>query len=116
MRAEELCRHLKSQAHDFERPARRSVERDTGRISQFFENLDRGPTSGVAIFSSSGAGLWEEVLVPRPVKDRAAVAPHPYVMPLEALWWVEGADQEAIVAGVARGVATMADTDRAGWR
>ena len=52
VRAEELCRHLKSQAHDFERPARRSVERDTGRISQFFENLDRGPTSGVAIFSS----------------------------------------------------------------
>src|SRR5213078_1258943 len=38
-----------------------------------------------ALFSSFGAGLWEDVLVPRPVKDRAAVAPHPYVMPLEAL-------------------------------
>jgi len=85
VRADELCRHLKTEAHELERPARRSVERDTGRILQFFENLDRGPTRGVAIFSSSGAGLWEEVRVPRPVKDRAAVAPHPYVMPLEAL-------------------------------
>jgi peptide chain release factor subunit 1 len=85
VRAEELCRRLKAEAHELARPARLSVEKDAGRILRFFGDLDRGPTRGVAIFSSSGAGLWEDVRVPRPVKDRAAVAPHPYVIPLEAL-------------------------------
>ena len=38
------------------------------------------------------------------------------VMPLEALWWVEGDDQRGLVEDVARGGATMADTDRGAWR
>lgn len=40
----------------------------------------------------------------------------PRVMPLEALWWMEDADQMALVAAVAKGEATMADTDRDRWR
>lgn len=40
----------------------------------------------------------------------------PRVMPLEALWWVEGARQQDLVADVAAGGATMADTDRSLWR
>jgi hypothetical protein len=38
------------------------------------------------------------------------------VMPLEALWWVDDPAQQDIVAAVAQGRATMADTDRAHWR
>jgi hypothetical protein len=40
----------------------------------------------------------------------------PRVMPLEALWWVDDPDQQDIVAAVASGQATMADTDRDLWR
>jgi hypothetical protein len=40
----------------------------------------------------------------------------PKVMPLEALWWVDDPDQQDIMAAVALGQATMADTDRDRWR
>jgi hypothetical protein len=38
------------------------------------------------------------------------------VMPLEALWWVDDPHQQDIVAAVAPGRATMADTDRERWQ
>ena len=34
----------------------------------------------------------------------------PKVMPLEALWWVDEAEQQDVVAAVAIGRATMADS------
>jgi hypothetical protein len=37
-------------------------------------------------------------------------------MPLEALWWVDEAEQQDVVAAVARGRATMADSARERWR
>jgi hypothetical protein len=37
------------------------------------------------------------------------------VMPLEALWWVDDPQEQDIVAAVALGRATMADTDRERW-
>ncbi|HXZ77998.1 MAG TPA: GyrI-like domain-containing protein [Streptosporangiaceae bacterium] len=40
----------------------------------------------------------------------------PKVMPLEALWWVDDPGQQDILAAVALGQATMADTDRDHWR
>jgi hypothetical protein len=40
----------------------------------------------------------------------------PRVMPLEGLWWVDDPAQQDIVAAVARGEATMADTERGSWR
>jgi hypothetical protein len=40
----------------------------------------------------------------------------PKVMPLEALWWVDDPGQQDIVAAVALGQGTMADTDRSHWR
>jgi peptide chain release factor subunit 1 len=85
VRAEELCHQLREQAHQFERGPKRSVYDDAERMLAFFEGLDRGPTRGVALFSCSEAGLWEEVRVPRSVRDRAALAEHPYVLPLEVL-------------------------------
>jgi peptide chain release factor subunit 1 len=85
VRAEELCRRLRDEAGTLDREAKRSVNQDAERMLDFFENLDRGPTRGVALFACSGADLWEEVRVPRPVKDRVTLAKHPYVLPLESL-------------------------------
>jgi hypothetical protein len=48
------------------------------------------------------------------VKKRHGQAPK--VMPLEALWWVDDPGQQDILAAVALGQATMADTDRDRWR
>jgi peptide chain release factor subunit 1 len=52
---------------------------------EWMEGLDRGPSRGVALFSCSSSGLWEEVVVSRPLQDRAVLADHPHVLPLEAL-------------------------------
>jgi hypothetical protein len=40
----------------------------------------------------------------------------PKVMPLEAQWWVDDPGQQDILAAVALGQATMADTNRDHWR
>lgn len=85
VRAEELCHQLREQAHSLDRAPKRSVYADAERMLAYFEGLDRGPTRGVALFSCSEAELWEEVRVPRSVRDRVAVAEHPYVLPLEML-------------------------------
>lgn len=47
------------------------------------------------------------------LKKQAGQAPR--VMPLEALWWADGPGQQDILAAVALGRATMADTDRDRW-
>ena len=86
VRAEALWDQLKEQAGSSTgKGADRSVTGDVDRFRDFLTGLDRGGTRGVALFSSSDAGLWEEVLVPRPVPDRAVVADHPHVLPLEAM-------------------------------
>ena len=84
VRAEALCNQLKEQAAG-DKAAKRSVKGDVDRFIDFLNGLDRGNDRGVALFSSSEAGLWEEVLVPRPLPDRAVIADHPYVLPLEAM-------------------------------
>jgi hypothetical protein len=40
----------------------------------------------------------------------------PKVMPLEALWWMDDPEQWDMLTAVARGKATMADTNRDLWR
>jgi hypothetical protein len=45
----------------------------------------------------------------RRVKKQRGQAPK--VMPLEALWWVDDPGQQDILAAVALGTASMADTD-----
>src|SRR5439155_10177337 len=85
VRAEQLVNHLKRDAAARGRPASTSVARDVQRMMDWFTALERGPYRGVALFSCSEAGLWEEVLTPRSMPDRAVVADHPYVLPLEAL-------------------------------
>ena len=85
LRAEHLCDELRGQVEGLDRDARCSVGKDATRMHEFLEAMDRGPTRGVALFSCQASNLWEEVRVPRPLKERAVVAEHPYVMPLEAL-------------------------------
>jgi peptide chain release factor subunit 1 len=85
VRAEEAARQLRTQAHELEREARMSVEQDVSRMLERLEGLDRGAHRGVALFSCTHQGLWEEVGTPRPVKDRATLGDHPYVLPLEVL-------------------------------
>lgn len=48
------------------------------------------------------------------LKKEAGEAPK--VMPLEAQWWVDDPGQQDVVRAVALGQATMADSDRGGWR
>src|SRR5439155_6124086 len=85
LRAEQLCHQLRAHAHVLDRAARLSVEGDAERVEGFVREFDRGPARGLALFSCSGAGLWEEVEAPRPLKDRATVADQPHLIPLEAL-------------------------------
>lgn len=85
LRAEQLCHQIKKEAEPLDRGARLSVAKDAEKILGWLEGLDRGQCRGVAVFSCSSAGLWEEVMVSRPVMDRAMLADHPYVLPLEAL-------------------------------
>src|SRR2546428_6194590 len=83
-RAEQLCHQLKKDTEGLDRRGRASVAKDTEKMLEWLDGLDRGPSRGVALFSCSSAGLWEEVRVSRPVPDRATLADHPYVLPLEA--------------------------------
>jgi peptide chain release factor subunit 1 len=85
LRAEELAHGLRAQAAELGRDRRASVGKDADRMLQFIRALDRGVTRGVALFSSARGDLWEEIVVPRPLRDRAVVAEQPYILPLEAL-------------------------------
>jgi hypothetical protein len=60
-------------------------DRKVGAFIDFLNGLDRGNNRGVAVLSAADSGMWEEVLVPRPLSDRAVISDHPYVLPLEAM-------------------------------
>src|SRR6266540_1848737 len=86
LRLEDLLRRVREQAGTLSQRARRSVECDAGRIRDFVRGaFVRAGNRGLAMFSANGAGLWETVAVPRPVPNRAVVAPHPDLAPLEGL-------------------------------
>ena len=68
-----------------DRSLARSLAGDLAAIGRFVERFDRGRTRGLALFSASGAGLWEELLLSRPVADRVEIGPTPNLLPLEAL-------------------------------
>jgi len=98
VRLDELLRSARAQASGLEAAAARSVEADLERMSAFVrQDLERGDTQGVAMFSVSEAGLWEEVRVTRPVRDRAFVAPRAELRMLEILLETYGATCAALV-------------------
>jgi peptide chain release factor subunit 1 len=89
--SETLLRRALSGAERLDREGHRSVCRDVQRMRDFLrEDFDRRGARGLALFSSSGAGLWHEQPLARPIRDRAAVRSSPYLLPLEAM--VEGAE------------------------
>jgi peptide chain release factor subunit 1 len=83
--AESLLRRAMDGARSLERDAFRSVAGDARRMRDFVrDEFDRKGVRGLALFSSHRAGLWQEVPLPQPIRDRAAVRPRPYLLPLEA--------------------------------
>lgn len=85
LRLGDLLRRAKAQAEGLSREARRSVEYDAGAIGAHIrDDFERGSTRGLAVFSSHAAGLWADVALPWPVRNRAVVGPTADVLPLEA--------------------------------
>ena len=73
-------------AANLDKRARGSVEGDCAAILAFVrERFERGSTRGLALFSSSSNGLWEDVEIPRPVRNLADVGPSANVLQLEAI-------------------------------
>jgi peptide chain release factor subunit 1 len=70
----------------WDREQRRSVSEDVEAISRFVEEeLDRSGIGGVAVFSSSRSGLWEDVPVALPFRDRLHIGSRPLLIPLEGM-------------------------------
>jgi len=86
IRLDDLLRRGRAQAEGegLSKEALRSVMGDLEAIGSFVrDEFERGDTRGLALFSAYAAGLWEEVRLPRPVRDRATVASAADVLPLE---------------------------------
>jgi peptide chain release factor subunit 1 len=86
IRLDDLLRRGRAQAEGerLSKEALRSVVGDLEAIGSFVrDEFERGATRGLALFSADAAGLWEEVRLPRPVRDRATVASAADVLPLE---------------------------------
>lgn len=71
-------------AYDGDRRARLSVREDLNRIRAAAER-ERWSAGTAAIFSCSGAGLFEAVTLPRTIRDRFTVDPTPWVRPMLAV-------------------------------
>jgi peptide chain release factor subunit 1 len=86
-RADDLAGVACDEARRLGRDAHRSGCGDAKRIRSFVsDGLDRrGSVRGLALFSCSGAGLWEDVELSQPVRDVVRVATRPHLLPLEAL-------------------------------
>lgn len=86
-RAEDLAGAACDQARRLGREAHRSACGDAERIGSFVrDGLERrGPVRGLALFSCSGAGLWEDVQVSQPIRDGVRVGTRPHLLPLEAI-------------------------------
>ena len=88
VRLDELLRRAHAVAEKLPKPERRSVERDVEETRSFVvDRFDRGEgtTRGLALFSSSGAGLWEDINLSRTVRNQVVVGPYPDLLQLEAV-------------------------------
>jgi peptide chain release factor subunit 1 len=85
--AEELRRARDlAESLDLDREAGRSVEADCAAIASFVhERFERGATRGLAVFSSSAAGRWEVIALPRPVRNQTTIGAQADILQLEAL-------------------------------
>ncbi len=62
-----------------------SVEHDFEAMLRFIRHFDRHGAKAVAVFSSSGSGLWRSYVLAQPVRDRLIIDTHPHVRPLSRL-------------------------------
>lgn len=84
VRVDELLRRARERSDGMDRAAARSVRADADAMSRFVrDEFERAGTRGLAMFSSSAAGLWDVVRVPRPLMHRAVVGPIADLVPLE---------------------------------
>jgi peptide subunit release factor 1 (eRF1) len=87
VRLDEQLRRARAALAGLDRERARRVEADLATISTHVrEGFDRGDTRALALFSCHEAGLWKEVRLPRPVRDRISVEPQPDVLPLQQLF------------------------------
>jgi peptide chain release factor subunit 1 len=86
LRLDEVMRRARQLAATLDARARRAVEGDCAAMTAFVrERFERGSTRGLALFSSSPNGLWEDVEIPRPVRNHVDVGPSANVLQLEAV-------------------------------
>jgi peptide chain release factor subunit 1 len=86
LRMDELLRSVHEQGEALPKEQRSSVEADVEDVRVFVtDTFDRGNDRGLALFSCAAAGLWEDIELPRSVRNHATVAPHPDLLQLEAL-------------------------------
>lgn len=78
-----VCRESEGEDREIHRSACADKERIDAFVGEEFERTGR--VRGLAAFSCSGAGLWEAMLVPQPVRDQVRLSPRPYLVPLESL-------------------------------
>jgi peptide chain release factor subunit 1 len=84
--ADALLRKATGRTEGLGREASLAACRDAQLMRDYLaDDLERKATRGLALFSCSRAGLWQDVPLSQPVRDRTAVRPHPYLLPLEAV-------------------------------
>jgi peptide chain release factor subunit 1 len=86
-RAEDLLHRACDESRPRDRDEHRSVCGDVERMRSFVQDeFERtGPVRGLAMFSCSRAGLWEQASLTQAVRDRVVVSARPHLLPLEAL-------------------------------
>jgi peptide chain release factor subunit 1 len=74
----------KAAREPLDKDARRDLEAEAANVQEWLET-ERPRARGLAVFSSSTAGLWVTYRLPVPVPDRLSFDIHPLVMPLVGL-------------------------------
>jgi peptide chain release factor subunit 1 len=72
-------------SHDLAHDERESLRHDLDRVLELAGRARELQGHGVAVFACSRAGLYEEIVLPRRVHDRAVVDATPYLRPLLAV-------------------------------
>lgn len=90
---------------DLSRAQRASVEQDFEAMLRFVHHFDRHGARAIAVFSSSGAGIWRFHALAQPVRDRLIVDTHAHVRSLTRLL---GQFRRAIAVLLARDHAVLA--------
>ncbi len=81
----DLLAAVRNQAAELDRDAEKAVRVDCDRILGLAGRIAEQQGRGVAVFSSSAAGLQELVALPAGVRPRAVLGTRPYLWPVEAM-------------------------------